>query len=180
MALNSSKRFKKRLAKLNDVILANLSPSRTLEPMNSKLVYIDALDAAGAARSKFVAQNPRGDRITLEAHHTAPLESDSASVGLGPMEALLAALGSCTAVDVQDIMKKKRTPLSSYRIELEGIRAETVPQRYTKIIMRHIANGEGVTADSLEKAVRLSFEKYCSVASSLRQDIEFVLEVRQG
>ncbi len=146
--------------------------------VNSKLISIDALDAAGASRSKFVAQNPRGDRITLEAHHNAPLESDPASVGLGPMEALLAALGSCTAVDVQDIMKKKRTPLSTYRVELEGIRADTIPQRYTKIIMRHIGTGEGITQENLEKAVRLSFEKYCSVASSLRQDIEFVLEVQ--
>jgi putative redox protein len=146
--------------------------------MDSKLVSIDALDPNGGHRTRFVAQNPRGDRITLEAHHEMPLESDPASVGLGPMEALLAALGSCTAVDVQDIMKKKRTPLSAYRIELEGVRAETVPKRYTKIIMRHIGAGEGVSADSLEKAVRLSFEKYCSVATSLRQDIEFVLEVR--
>jgi putative redox protein len=146
--------------------------------MNSKLVSIDALDPNGGNRTRFVAQNPRGDRITLEAHHDVPLESDPASVGLGPMEALLAALGSCTAVDVQDIMKKKRTPLSKYRIELEGVRAETTPKRYTKIIMRHIGAGEGVTAEALEKAVRLSFEKYCSVATSLRQDIEFVLEAR--
>ncbi len=146
--------------------------------MNSKLIFIDALDPAGASRSKFVAQNPRGDRISLEAHHDSPLESDPASVGLGPMEALLAALGSCTAVDVQDIMKKKRTPLSAYRIELEGIRTDTIPRRYSKIIMRHIGAGEGVTKDNLEKAVKLSFEKYCSVASSLREDIEFILEAQ--
>jgi putative redox protein len=162
---------------LNDAILALPLPDRTLESMNAKLITIDALNPAGAPHSRFVAQNPRGDRITLEAHHDAPLESDPASVGLGPMEALLAALGSCTAVDVQDIMKKKRTPLSTYCIELEGIRAETIPQRYTKIIMRHIGSGEGVTKENLDKAVRLSFEKYCSVASSLREDIEFVLEV---
>jgi putative redox protein len=163
---------------LNDAILALPSPDRTLESMNLKLITIDALDPAGATRSRFVAQNPRGDRISLEAHHNAPLESDPASVGLGPMEALLAALGSCTAVDVQDIMKKKRTPLSTYRVEIEGIRADSIPQRYTKIIMRHIANGEGVTQENLDKAVRLSFEKYCSVASSLREDIEFVLEIK--
>jgi putative redox protein len=145
--------------------------------MNSKLIHIDALDPSGADRSKFVAQNPRGDRITIEAHHNAPLASDPASIGLGPMEVLLAALGSCTAVDVQDIMKKKRTPLSSYQIELEGIRAETIPKRYTKIIMRHIGQGENVSQEAFQKAVQLSFEKYCSVATSLRQDIEFTLEV---
>ncbi len=145
--------------------------------MNTKFVRIDALDPAGAARSRFVAQNPRGDRIILEAHHEAPTDADPASVGLGPMEALLAALGSCTAVDVQDIMKKKRTPLATYTVEIEGERADSIPKRYTKIIMKHIGSGEGVSAESLEKAVRLSFEKYCSVATSLRQDIEFILEV---
>jgi putative redox protein len=144
--------------------------------MASKIVHIDAIDPQGSNRVRFVAQNPRGDRITLEAHHDTPNDSNAASIGLGPMEALLAALGSCTAVDVQDIMRKKRTPLNTYRIELEGVRAETTPARYTKIIVRHIAGGEGVTKDSLEKAAHLSHEKYCSVASSLREDIEFVIE----
>jgi putative redox protein len=144
--------------------------------MNSKLIRVDALDAGGSNRSRFVAQNPRGDRITIEAHNNVPLESDPASVGLGPMEVLLAAVGSCTAVDVQDIMKKKRTPLSSYHIEIEGIRAETIPKRYIKIIMRHIGQGENVSQEAFQKAVQLSFEKYCSVASSLRQDIEFELK----
>lgn len=144
--------------------------------MSSKIVFIDALDAGGSRKARFVARNPRGDRITLEAHHDAPLEADPSSIGLGPMEALLAALGSCSAVDVQDIMAKRRTPLVRYRIELEGTRADGIPARYTKIVMRHVGGGEGVTAAQLEKAARLSFEKYCSVANSLREDIEIVIE----
>ena len=146
--------------------------------MSSKIVSIDALDAGGSKHSRFVARNPRGDRITLEAHHDAPTDADPMSIGLGPMEALLAALGSCSAVDVQDIMQKRRTPLTRYTIELEGTRADGIPARYTKIVMRHIGSGEGVTAEQLEKAARLSFEKYCSVANSLREDIEIVIEAR--
>jgi putative redox protein len=146
--------------------------------MSSKIVQIDAIDPQGSSRVRFIAQNPRGDRITLEAHHDAPKDTEAASIGLGPMEALLAALGSCSAVDVQDIMRKKRTPLSTYRIELEGVRADTTPARYTKIIVRHIGSGEGITKENLEKAAHLSHEKYCSVASSLREDIEFVIEAR--
>jgi putative redox protein len=146
--------------------------------MASKTVLIDALDAGGGKRTRFVASNPRGDRIALEAHHDAPADTDPSSVGLGPMEALLAALGSCSAVDVQDIMAKRRTPLSRYRIEVIGERAEGLPARYTKITVRHIGSGEGVTKEQLEKAARLSFEKYCSVANSLREDIEFVIEAR--
>lgn len=138
--------------------------------MSSKVVVVDALSG-----DRFVARNPRGDRVTLEAHHEPPLETDPASVGLGPMEALLAALGSCSAVDVADIMRKRRTPLSRYRVEVEGERADGTPGRYTRISMRHVASGEGVTEATLEKAARLSLERYCSVAASLDPAIEISL-----
>lgn len=88
------------------------------------------------------------------------------------MEALLGALATCTAFDVVDIMKKRRTPLAHYRIELEGERAEEHPKRYTRITVRHIAGGEGVTRENLEKAARLSHDKYCSVAASLNSEIQ--------
>jgi putative redox protein len=123
---------------------------------------------------RFVATNANGNRTVLQAH--PPASDDQASMGLGPMEALLAALGSCTAVDVIDIMRKKRTPLDHYRVEVIGIRAETTPARYTSITVRHIARGSGVTADNLAKAARLSHEKYCSVAASLHPDIAWTIE----
>ncbi len=145
--------------------------------MSSKIIHIDALDPSGKSSPSFVAQNLRGDRIVIQAHHNAPTEHDPASSGLGPMEALLAALGACSAVDVQDIMRKKRTPLLRYRIELDGARSDSTPARYTKITMRHLASGEGVGLESLERAVRMSVEKYCSVAASLNPDIEMVIEV---
>ena len=145
---------------------------------NIKTIRIDALNPNGANSSSFVAQNPRGDRLTLTAHKVLPLETDPPSPGIGPMEALLAALGSCTAVDVQDIMAKRRTPLSRYRLEIEGTRAEGTPGRYTQILVRHIGGGEGVTPEQLEKAAHLSHEKYCSVASSLREDIVWKIEAR--
>jgi putative redox protein len=145
---------------------------------NIKTVFVDALNPAGANSSSFIAQNPRGDRVTITAHKVLPPESDPPSAGLGPMEALLAALGSCTAVDVQDIMAKRRTPLTRYKLEIEGTRAEGMPGRYVSILVRHIGNGEGVSAEQLEKAAHLSHEKYCSVASSLREDIVWKIEAR--
>ncbi len=145
---------------------------------NTKTVFIDALNPSGANSSSFIAQNPRGDRSTITAHKVLPISSDPPSAGLGPMEALLAALGSCTAVDVQDIMAKRKTPLSRYKLEIEGTRNEGTPGRYTSILVRHIASGEGVTPEQLEKAAHLSHEKYCSVASSLREDIVWVIEAR--
>jgi putative redox protein len=149
---------------------------------NIKTIHVDALDPGSGSSVRFVAQNPRHDRINIQAHITPPDAngpgSSPASTGLGPMEALLAALATCTATDVQDIMRKRRTPLASYRLEVEGTRAEGTPGRYTRILVRHIASGDGVTVEQLEKAAHLSHEKYCSVAASLREDIEFVLEAK--
>ena len=70
------------------------------------------------------------------------------------------------------ILAKQRTPVESYRIELEGERAEEHPRRYTRIRVRHIVSGEGIMQKSLERAVKLSHEKYCSVAASLNSEIE--------
>jgi putative redox protein len=145
---------------------------------NIKTVFVAALNPAGANNSSFVAQNPRGDRVTITAHKVLPISTDPPSAGLGPMEALLAALGSCTAVDVQDIMAKRRTPLTRYKLEIEGTRAEGTPGRYVSILVRHIGSGEGVSAEQLEKAAHLSHEKYCSVAASLREDIVWKIEAR--
>ncbi len=63
-------------------------------------------------------------------------------------------------------------PVESYRIELEGERAEEHPRRYIWIRVSHLVSGEGITQESLERAVRLSHEKYCSVAASLNSEIE--------
>ncbi|EYB66720.1 OsmC-like protein [Deinococcus phoenicis] len=111
-----------------------------------------------------------------ESGHQLLIDNSPLKVGVSPMEALLAALATCTAYDIVEIMKKRRTPLTSYRIEVEGERADTTPQRYTTITVRHIASGEGLTPEALEKAAHLSHEKYCSVAASLNSEIR--LETR--
>jgi putative redox protein len=156
----------------------NTSSWRYTRDMSTKTIHIDALDPHGGDRVRFVAQNPRHDRMIIEAHHAEAAADSPPSVGLGPMEALLAALGTCTAVDVQDIMRKRRTPLSSYRLEIIGERADDTPKRYTSITVRHIGSGDGVAPEQLEKAAHLSHEKYCSVASSLSHDIHWVIEAQ--
>ena len=113
---------------------------------------------------RYVGHNEAGDQIIIDGEDVA--------LGVRPMEALLAALGTCTAFDVVSILAKRRTPVESYRIELEGERAEEHPRRYTRIVVRHIVSGEGITQRSLDRAVSLSHEKYCSVAATLNTEIE--------
>ncbi len=123
---------------------------------------------------RYVGRNESGDQILIDA--------GSPAIGVRPMEALLASLGTCTAFDVVEILAKRRTPVQSYRIELQGTRAEEHPRRYTRIKVRHIVGGEGITQESLERAVNLSHEKYCSVAASLNTEIEAetILEESDG
>lgn len=115
--------------------------------------------------ARYVGWNGAGDQIVID--------GEDVTLGVRPMEALLAALGTCTAFDVVSILAKRRTPVDSYRIELEGERAEEHPRRYTRIRVRHLVSGEGITPESLERAVSLSHEKYCSVAATLNSEIEY-------
>lgn len=117
-----------------------------------------------------------------ESGHQILIDNSPLKVGVSPMEALLTALATCTAYDVVEIMQKRRTPLSRYRIEVEGERADTDPKRYTRITVRHIAAGKGITAAALSKAAHLSHEKYCSVAASLNSEmvVETVLDDSGG
>ena len=115
--------------------------------------------------ARYVGRNGAGDQIIIDGEEVA--------LGVRPMEALLAALGTCTAFDVVSILAKRQTPVESYRIELEGERAEEHPRRYTRIRVRHLVSGEEITPESLERAVSLSHEKYCSVVATLNAEIEY-------
>ena len=113
----------------------------------------------------FVAISASGHAIAIDtSHETAP----------SPMELLLMALGSCTAVDVAGILKKKREQVSDYRIELRGERRQVHPRSFNRIEVHHIVTGKSVSAKAVAQAVALSETKYCSVAATLRPTAEIV------
>lgn len=85
-----------------------------------------------------------------------------------PMELLLIAVGACTAVDVVSILEKKRQIVTDYKIEVTGERRDEHPRAFTKIYVHHIVYGRSVSAQAVERAIRLSDEKYCSVAATVR------------
>lgn len=115
----------------------------------------------------FIGITPSGHAQVLETDH----ERASAAT---PMELLLIALGGCTAVDVESILKKKRQQVTDYRIEVRGERREEHPRAYTRIEVRHVVRGRGVSEAAVASAVELSETKYCSVAATLRPGVEIV------
>lgn len=121
---------------------------------------------------RYASTNPGGQQIVIDM-------SPEHRIGVGPMDAVMTALASCTMYDVVEIMNKRRTPLSAYHVTVEGFKAEgSVPPRYERYVLRHVARGEGVTTEALEKAAHLSHEKYCTIGASLaaRIDIEVIVE----
>ena len=115
----------------------------------------------------FVGVTPSGHAQAIETNST---RANAAT----PMELLLIALGSCTGVDVISILKKKRQQVTGYRIEVSGQRREDFPRSYTRLEVKHIVRGRGVSEPALASAIELSDKKYCSVAATLRGSAEIV------
>lgn len=87
--------------------------------------------------------------------------------GLRPMELLLVGLGSCSAMDVVSILRKKREKVTGYRIEVSGEQANEYPRVFTQISIRHIITGINVPEASVRRAIELSETKYCPAYAML-------------
>ena|ERR1051325_9535058 len=86
-----------------------------------------------------------------------------------PMEAVLQAAAACTAMDVMNILTKQRKCVQSFAIDLDAERADTDPRVFTKISMLVHITSPDVTSRDVERAIELSWEKYCSVSVMLRR-----------
>jgi putative redox protein len=115
----------------------------------------------------FVGITPSGHAQVLDTNH----ERASAAT---PVELLLVALGSCTAVDVVSILRKKREELTDYRVEVTGARRDEHPRAYTRMEVKHILRGRNLSEKAVAQAIELSETKYCSVAATLRPTVEIV------
>lgn len=90
--------------------------------------------------------------------------------GLSPMENLLGSLATCMGIDVVTILQKMRTDLRGLKISITGERNPQPPKFYRKIDFSFTVTGE-LPQEKVERAVSLSFDKYCSVFHTLRKDL---------
>ena len=114
---------------------------------------------------------------TDSTNHSVVLSTPDEGVGMKPSELLLVALASCTAVDVVEILQKKRIELSSLEISATGEQQTDPPWTFRKIHLLYRVSGKGLTEEAAELAVRLSEEKYCSVAATIRATAEITTEI---
>lgn len=116
--------------------------------------------AGGAA---FVGLSSSGHKVVID----GPPEGGGRDLGPRPMEMILLGLGACSSYDIVSILKKARQEISAVEIEVDGKRADSIPSVFTDIHLHFRVAGRNVSERQVEKAVRLSAEKYCSASIML-------------
>lgn len=126
----------------------------------------------------FVAETGSGHALVIDG---AP-EAGGRNIGPRPMEVLLAGAAACTAFDVVWILRKARQPVADCVVEAEADRAAVEPKVFTGLTLVYRVAGRGLDPRQVERAVRLSKEKYCSATIMLGKTVEIAtrIEIIEG
>ena len=116
----------------------------------------------------FLAETGSGHLVAMDG---AP-EAGGRNLAPRPMELLLAGAGGCTAFDIVMILEKGRQAVRGCEVRLEAERAPSDPKVFTRIRFHYVVRGRGLDADRVERAVKLSAEKYCSASIMLGKTAE--------
>ncbi len=108
--------------------------------------------------------------------HSVVLSTPGEGIGIKPSELLLIAVASCSAVDVVEILEKKRMALTSLEITTSGEQDLDPPWTFRKIHMHFKLGGANLTEKAVAQAIQLSEEKYCSVAATVRGRAEITTD----
>ncbi len=140
---------------------------------------------ATGARSNmgFVAETGSGHVLMMDgAPDTAKPENGGQNLAPRPMETVLAGTGGCTAYDVVLILKRGRHEVRGCSVKLSSERAMEDPKVFTKIHMHFTVTGKGIPAAAVERAIKMSHDKYCSASIMLGKTAEITtsFEVIEG
>jgi putative redox protein len=109
----------------------------------------------------FVGESGSGHAVVMDG---AP-DAGGRNMGLRPMEMLLLGLAGCSAFDVVLILKRGRENITDCVVEVDGDRADTDPKVFTNVRMNYRITGRNLDRNKVERAVKLSEEKYCSASA---------------
>lgn len=116
----------------------------------------------------FVGESETGHAVVMDG---AP-ENGGRNIGMRPMEMLLIGMGGCTSFDVVTILKKARQQVIDCVAEITAERAAEIPKVFTKIHVHFVVTGDNLNPAQVERAVKLSAEKYCSASIMLSKSVE--------
>ena len=111
----------------------------------------------------FVGESPSGHGVVMD----GPPEMGGKNMGIRPMEMLLLGMGGCGSLDVIGILKKSRVDVVDCMVEMEAERADEIPKVFTRIHAHFVVTGRGLKPKTVERAISLSADKYCSASIML-------------
>jgi len=125
-----------------------------------------------AGKMTFIGEARSGNIVTMDAG------ADNGGLGLGhsPMDLLLMGAGGCASIDVVMILKKGRNDITDCTVQVSGKRASEIPRIYTDIQMHFTVTGSGLKNAAVERAVKLSMEKYCSASATLAKAVNLTYD----
>lgn len=115
--------------------------------------------------AKFTGTSGSGHAIVMD----GPPDHGGKNQGPRPMEMLLMGLGGCTSFDVMSILKKSRQDVLECRAEIKAERADEIPSVFTRIHIHFLVKGNNLKDSLVDRAVKLSAEKYCSASIMLEK-----------
>ncbi len=115
-----------------------------------------------------------GHKVVVDATR----ENGGSDMGPRPKKLMLTALAGCTGVDVIMILKKMKIEPEAFNVIVEADVTEEHPTHYTKMKVIYQFKGKDLPMDKLEKAVKLSEEKYCGVTAVYKKAMELESEIR--
>jgi len=123
--------------------------------MNLSVNWVDGMLMVGKSHS--------GHSITMD----GPIEIGGENLGVRPMEMLLLGVAGCTMIDVVTTLKKMRQDLSHCETKINAERANEHPKVFTDIHIHFVVKGKDLDSKKVDKAIKLSAEKYCSASIML-------------
>ena len=116
-----------------------------------------------AGKMTFIGRASSGESVTMD----AGVDAGGLGMGHSPMDLLLMGAGGCASIDVVMILEKGRQNVTDCEVVVTGDRADEMPKVYTDIHMHFVVSGKGLKDAAVERAVKLSMDKYCSASATL-------------
>lgn len=121
----------------------------------------------------FELKNDRGHIVNVD--NRAEFGGDD--LGASPMELVLMGVAGCSAIDIILILKKQRQEIKSFKAEVNGLRVQTDDAKPFKEITVVFFLEGSINEEKVARAVKLSFEKYCSVSKTLQPTVTILYKV---
>jgi putative redox protein len=123
-------------------------------------------------KMQFIGKDDHNHAIVID---VGP-ESGGERSGPTPTRLLLMAIASCTGIDIVDILTKSRQKLTGLSILARGVQNEDYPKYFKEIHLLYVVEGVNLDPSRVERAIRLSEEKYCSVGATVRGKAKMIIQ----